>query len=70
MSSIVILKSGSTHDNQTHYYVDFDPQCNYEAGTWNWQVNVSGSSYYKDNSSQLFTITIIGNTYMNKAKPR
>jgi hypothetical protein len=46
--------------NATHFYLDFNPNCSYQAGKQKWKMNVSNAQYYKDASSIEFNITIVG----------
>jgi hypothetical protein len=46
--------------NATHYYKQFDPDCNYLAGLQKWVYNVTNSQGWYDNTSSTFNLTIIG----------
>src|SRR3989339_237720 len=39
-----------------YYYLDFDPTCNYQAGTQNWNYNVTSAICYKNQNSQTFVV--------------
>ncbi|MEM5844548.1 MAG: Ig-like domain-containing protein, partial [Candidatus Aenigmatarchaeota archaeon] len=54
--------------NETHYYLDFNPSCEYLPGIRKWKVN-STHACYADNSSEEFYVTIIANLTNNLEKP-
>ncbi|RLG16179.1 hypothetical protein DRN62_04005, partial [Nanoarchaeota archaeon] len=54
--------------NETHFYLDFNPNCSYEAGNQSWKMNVNNALYYKNATSNVFSILIYGdlnNTYLS-----
>ncbi|MBX0311871.1 MAG: DUF11 domain-containing protein, partial [Sulfurihydrogenibium sp.] len=52
-------KQEIVYSNETHYFINFNPDCSYSVGIRKWKVNVS-SACYESNSSQEFYVTIVG----------
>ncbi|RLC78639.1 MAG: hypothetical protein DRI61_09550, partial [Chloroflexi bacterium] len=55
--------------NATHFYLDFNPDCNYSAGQRYWKMNVTNSSSYKDVESEHFWIKILGDLSASIVSP-
>ncbi|MCW1307597.1 MAG: hypothetical protein OH337_00005, partial [Candidatus Parvarchaeota archaeon] len=52
---------GSNIPNSSGYVnFSFDPTCNYEVGERNWYTYISADACYKDTSSPIYNVTIIG----------
>ncbi|RLG20513.1 hypothetical protein DRN74_05300, partial [Candidatus Micrarchaeota archaeon] len=55
-------------DNE-YYYVNFNPDCNYQTGQLTWKVNVSNEACYANNASSDFIINVVGSLLIDLVKP-
>ena len=64
------ITDGSNTTNSSGYVeYNFDPTCSYDAGKRSWYAYTSADSCYKDASSSIFNVTIVGELIPNVTFP-
>jgi hypothetical protein len=60
MNDTLIYRETDEEKNDTHYYYDFDPGCNYSVGVQDWKYNITGDAYYNGTESGVYNVTVYG----------